>query len=50
MNNTFIKVLVPVMLWMSQGLCGQQTALLIIDVQDFYFPGGKMELVKPLLI
>jgi len=47
MNNTFIKVLVPVMLWMSQGLCGQQTALLIIDVQDFYFPGGKMELVKP---
>ncbi len=23
------------------------TALLIIDVQDFYFPGGKAELVKP---
>ncbi|RPH33171.1 MAG: cysteine hydrolase [Bacteroidales bacterium] len=24
-----------------------KTALLIIDVQDFYFPGGKSELVNP---
>jgi nicotinamidase-related amidase len=23
------------------------TALLIIDIQDFYFPGGKSELVEP---
>lgn len=23
------------------------TALLLIDIQDFYFPGGKMELVNP---
>ncbi len=25
----------------------QRTALLIIDIQDFYFPGGKTELVEP---
>lgn len=25
----------------------QKTALLIIDIQDFYFPGGKTELVEP---
>jgi hypothetical protein len=23
------------------------TALLIIDIQDFYFPGGKVPLVEP---
>lgn len=26
---------------------GKKTALLLIDIQDFYFPGGKMELVQP---
>jgi len=26
---------------------GEDTALLIIDVQDFYFPGGKLPLVEP---
>src|SRR5574341_2015087 len=25
-----------------------KTALLLIDIQNDYFPGGKMELVKPL--
>jgi nicotinamidase-related amidase len=25
----------------------QKTALLIIDIQDFYFPGGRSELVNP---
>jgi nicotinamidase-related amidase len=28
-------------------LHGQKTALLIIDVQEFYFPGGRMQLEKP---
>jgi nicotinamidase-related amidase len=28
-------------------LFGQRTALLIIDVQDFYFPGGKVQLENP---
>jgi nicotinamidase-related amidase len=26
---------------------GNRTALLIIDIQDFYFPGGKSELIEP---
>lgn len=26
---------------------GKKSALLIIDIQDFYFPGGKSELVEP---
>jgi nicotinamidase-related amidase len=29
------------------GLLGQKTALLIIDVQEFYFPGGRMQLENP---
>ena len=31
----------------SVFLMGQKTALLIVDVQEFYFPGGKMQLVNP---
>lgn len=31
----------------SQSNESAKTALLIIDIQDFYFPGGKMELVNP---
>ncbi len=26
---------------------GKSSALLLIDIQNFYFPGGKMELVQP---
>ncbi len=26
---------------------GQRSALLIIDIQDFYFPGGRVPLVEP---
>jgi nicotinamidase-related amidase len=26
---------------------GQKPALLVIDIQDFYFPGGKLPLVEP---
>ena len=28
----------------TQLLMGQKTALLIVDVQEFYFPGGRMQL------
>ena len=28
-------------------LMGQKTALLIVDVQEFYFPGGRMQLDNP---
>ena len=31
----------------SQVLQGQKTALLIIDIQEFYFPGGRMQLENP---
>lgn len=35
--------------FMTSNLYSQksETALIIIDVQDFYFPGGKSELVNP---
>lgn len=29
------------------ALLGQKTALLLIDIQDFYFPGGRSALVEP---
>ncbi len=29
------------------GVSGQKTALLLIDIQDFYFPGGRMQLENP---
>lgn len=31
----------------TSTLMAQKTALLIIDVQEFYFPGGRMQLVNP---
>jgi len=31
----------------SQSSDSIKTALLVIDIQDFYFPGGRMELVNP---
>lgn len=31
----------------SDGLNGTRTALLIIDIQYFYFPGGSLPLVEP---
>ena len=29
------------------GLHGQRTALLLIDIQEFYFPGGRLQLENP---
>ena len=31
----------------SLTLMAQKTALLIVDIQEFYFPGGRMQLVNP---
>src|SRR5215207_1593372 len=39
---------VPVYLFTSEENEQMKTALLIIDIQNDYFPGGKHELVKPL--
>jgi len=32
---------------LSSSLTGQTKALLLIDIQDFYFPGGRAALVEP---
>jgi nicotinamidase-related amidase len=44
---TFLIVALMTSNLYSQKSDSVKTALLIIDVQDFYFPGGKMELVNP---
>lgn len=31
----------------TPSLLAQKTALLIVDIQEFYFPGGRMQLVNP---
>lgn len=31
----------------ASSIEAQKTALLIIDIQEFYFPGGRMQLVNP---
>lgn len=31
----------------SQEIDQQKTTLILIDIQDFYFPGGKSELIEP---
>jgi nicotinamidase-related amidase len=36
-----------ILLGILSSLSAQSTALLIIDVQEFYFPGGKMALENP---
>lgn len=45
------KIIVPIFLLISSFICltaqDHKTALLIIDIQDFYFPGGKSALVEP---
>jgi nicotinamidase-related amidase len=41
---TFLLLL---LLAASPFLMGQKTALLIVDVQEFYFPGGRMQLENP---
>jgi len=39
--------LVIVLLCLGNLLHGQKTALLLIDIQDFYFPGGRLQLENP---
>ena len=38
---SFIFILFPF------SVSGQRSALLLIDIQDFYFPGGRVPLVEP---
>jgi nicotinamidase-related amidase len=46
MKKTFISFLL-IFLILNISLFGQKSALLLIDIQDFYFPGGKSALVEP---
>jgi nicotinamidase-related amidase len=47
MRLQILSFLMLVLSGMPQNLRGQKTALLIIDVQEFYFPGGRMQLENP---
>jgi len=45
MKNTFL--LLAILFSISLPVTGQTKTLLLIDIQDFYFPGGKSALVEP---
>ena len=47
MRLHLLSFLMVLLSGMSFDLQGQKTALLIIDVQEFYFPGGRMQLENP---
>jgi nicotinamidase-related amidase len=47
MRLQILSFLMLVLSGMPQNLQGQKTALVIIDVQEFYFPGGRMQLENP---
>lgn len=42
--NLFLLIFFPAIIWAQLP---DSTALLVIDIQEFYFPGGKMECVHP---
>lgn len=47
MKAIFHIFLVALLLGTGSPVLGQKTALLLIDIQDFYFPGGRMQLEDP---
>lgn len=47
MKAIFHIFLVALLLGTGSLVLGQKTALLLIDIQDFYFPGGRMQLENP---
>ncbi len=47
MKATFHIILLALFLGPASALMGQKTALLLIDIQEFYFPGGRMQLENP---
>lgn len=47
MRLQILSFLMLLFLGMPLDLQGQKTALVIIDVQDFYFPGGRLQLENP---
>jgi nicotinamidase-related amidase len=47
MKIPLLSFLLALLMGLSFNLQAQKTALLIIDVQEFYFPGGRMQLENP---
>lgn len=47
MKNCVLILSVTLMSVFSCEISAQRTALLLIDIQDFYFPGGRMPLENP---
>jgi nicotinamidase-related amidase len=47
MKNLFRTLLIVVLVGAGTLASGQKTALLLIDIQDFYFPGGRLQLENP---
>jgi nicotinamidase-related amidase len=47
MRAYFRYIILFAFMFHGLGMSGQKTALLLIDIQDFYFPGGRMQLENP---
>ena len=47
MKRISTHLLIITLLFASNLIQGQKTALLLIDIQDFYFPGGRLQLENP---
>jgi nicotinamidase-related amidase len=47
MKNRVCLFIVVIILLFVKPVASQTKALLLIDIQDFYFPGGKSALVEP---
>jgi nicotinamidase-related amidase len=47
MKTTFLIFSLITISFFANGQKMDSTALIIIDIQDFYFPGGAAELVEP---
>lgn len=47
MKTIFHIFLIALLLGPLGSIRGQKTALLLIDIQEFYFPGGRMQLENP---
>ncbi len=47
MRHLLHILIVMALCMQGSDLAGQKTALLLIDIQDFYFPGGRLQLDNP---
>ncbi len=47
MKKAVLSIFLSVVLILIMSGQGKKSALLLIDIQDFYFPGGRSELVAP---